>query len=80
MPNGVIIAYEVSYWPTADPENVTILNTTDLATTLTVSGLQPETQYTFTVRAYTRVGAGEISTRTRTTLTEAQAGTCIYVS
>ena len=68
MPNGVIIAYEVSYWPTADPEDVTTLNTTDLATTL--RGLQPETQYTFTVRAYNQVGAGESSTMTRTTEAE----------
>ena len=57
----------MSYWPAADPEDVNTLNTTDLATTLTLSGLPPETQYTFTVRAYTRVGAGESSTGTETT-------------
>ena len=65
-PNGVIIAYEVSYHPTADPQSVTHVNTTNLATSLTVSGLQPGTELTFTVRAYTRVGAGDSSTVTYT--------------
>ena len=72
MPNGVMTAYEVSYSAAEDSENITTLNTTDLATTLTVSGLPPETQYTFTVRAYTRVGAGESSTVT--VATEVQPG------
>ena len=67
-PNGVIIAYEVSYYPTADPQSVTRVNTTDLATSLTVRGLQPGTELTFTVRAYSRVGAGETVTATESTL------------
>ena len=62
----MIIAYEVSYHPTADPQSVTRVNTSDLATNLTVSGLQPGTELTFTVRAYTRVGAGDSSTVTYT--------------
>ena len=66
----------MSYWPTADPEDVTTLNTTDLATTLTLRGLPPETQYIFTVRAYTRVGAGESSTVTENT--RVRPGKCIY--
>ena len=62
----MIIAYEVSYHPTAAPQNVTRVNTSDLATSLTVSGLQPGTGLTFTVRAYTRVGAGDSNTVTYT--------------
>lgn len=60
-PNGIIIAYEVSYLQTANPQNVTCINTTDQATNLSLHELQPETQYTFTVRAYTQAGAGEES-------------------
>ena len=61
MPNGIIIAYELSYLQTANPQNVTHMNTTDQATSLALYGLQPETQYTFIVRAYTQAGAGEES-------------------
>ena len=68
--NGVIIAYEVSYWSTENPQDVTRLNTTNLATTLTVSGLRPDTQYAFTVRAFTREGAGESSSIMEITLSQ----------
>jgi len=71
-PNGVIIAYEVSYHPTADPQSVTRVNTSDLAISLTVSGLQSGTELTFTVRAYTRVGAGETSAVTAVTYISAR--------
>ena len=68
-PNGVIIAYEVAHYPTAEPQNVTRVNTSGLATSLTVSGLQPGTELNFTVRAYTGVGPGEMVTATESTLT-----------
>ena len=58
MPNG-IIAYELSYFQTTNPQNIASMNTTDQATSVTLYGLQPKTQYTFTVRAYTQAGAGE---------------------
>ena len=59
MPNGVIIAYEVSYRPTDSPQPVTRLNTTDLATSFTTpSDLEVGTEYNNSVRAYTRMGPG----------------------
>jgi len=59
----------VTYYPKADPQSVTHVNTSDLATSLTVRGLQPGTELTFTVRAYTRVGAGDTLTATESTVT-----------
>ena len=62
MPNGVIIAYEVSYRPTDSSQPVTRLNTTDLATSFTTqSDLEVGTEFIFSVRAYTRVGPGNAS-------------------
>ena len=60
MPNGVIIAYEVSYRPTDSSQPVTRLNTTDLDTSFTTqSDLEVGTEFIFSVRAYTRVGPGD---------------------
>jgi len=59
----------VAHYPTAEPQSVTRVNTSGLATSLTVSGLQPGTELTFTVRAYTGVGPGETVTATESTLT-----------
>ena len=62
MPNGVIIAYEVSYRPTDSSQPVTRLNTTDLATSFTTqSDLEMGTEFIFSVRAYTQVGPGNQS-------------------
>ena len=69
MPNGLIIAYEVEHWPTAEPQSVTTVNTTDLATNYTVSGLEVGTEIKFSVRAYTRVGPGDSSSETISSLT-----------
>ena len=66
-PNGIIIAYEVSYLQTANPHNVTRINTTDQVISLSLCRLQPRTQYTFSVRAFTQAGAGEESVITYTT-------------
>ena len=68
-PNGVIIAYEVEYWPTAEPQSVMTVNTTHLTTNYTVSGLDVGTEIRFFVRAYTRVGPGNSSSETITSLT-----------
>ena len=68
-PPNAITVFAVSYWPPAQPENVTQENTTDLTRRLTVSGLEPGTEVTFTVRAYSRGGAGEEVTVTVSTLT-----------
>ena len=68
-PLNIITVYEVSHRLVAEPENVTRENTTDLTRRLTVSGLEPGTEVTFTVRAYSRGGAGEEVTVTVSTLT-----------
>ena len=70
-PNGVIIAYEVSYRPTDSSDPETRLNTTDLETSLTTqSDLEEGTEFIFSVRAYTRVGPGNASSITVSTLSE----------
>ena len=69
VPNGVIIAYEVSYRPTDSSQPVTRLNTTDLATSYTTqSDLEVETEYIFSVRTYTQVGPGNTTSVTSSTL------------
>ena len=68
-PANVITAYEVSHRLVTQPEIVTRENTTDLTRRLTVSGLELGTEVTFTVRAYSRGGAGEEVTVTVSTLT-----------
>ena len=81
MPNGVIIAYEVSYRPTDSSQSVTRLNTTDLATSFTTqSDLEVGTEFIFSVRAYTRVGPGNESSVTVSTLREIMydSRTCFY--
>ena len=68
-PHNTITVYEVSHRLVAQPEKVTRENTTDLTRRLTVSGLEPGTEVTFTVRAYSRGGAGVDVTVTVSTLT-----------
>ena len=69
MPNGIIIAYEVSYRPTASSEPETRVNTTALVTNFTTEdNLDEDTKFFFSVRAYTRVGPGNISSLTVSTL------------
>ena len=71
--NGVIIAYEVSYRPTDSSDPQTRLNTTDLETTFsTQSDLEEGTEFIFSVRAYTRVGPGNTSSITVSTLSSGQ--------
>ena len=72
-PNGVIIAYEVSYRPTDSSDPETRLNTTDLETSFTTqSDLEEGTEFIFSVRAYTRVGPGNISSITVSTFSSGQ--------
>ena len=68
-PPNTIFVYEVSHRLVAQPENVTRENTTELTRRLTVSGLEPGTEVTFTVRAYSQGLAGEEVTVTVSTLT-----------
>ena len=69
FPNGVIIAYEVSYKPPDDSEPETSLNTTNTSFS-TPDKLEEGTKFLFAVRAYTRVGPGNASFVTVSTLTE----------
>ena len=69
MPNGIIIAYEVSYRPTASSESETRVNTTALVTHfITEDNLEEDTEFFFSVRAYTRVGPGNTSSLNVSTL------------
>ena len=69
MPNGVLIAYEVSYRPADSSEPETRLNTTDLDTSFTSrNDLEEDTEFIFSVRAYTRAGPGETSSLSVSTL------------
>ena len=59
MPNGIIIAYEVSYMPTDSSQPITRLNTTDLDTSFTAEfDAKVGTEFIFSVRTYTQVGPG----------------------
>ena len=59
-PNGIIIAYEVSYWPTGSSVPFISVNTTDLDTSFsTPSNLELGSEFIFFVTAYTRVGPGD---------------------
>ena len=70
-PNGVIIAYEVSYRSRDSSQTVTRLNTTDLATSFTTqSDLEVGTEFIFSVTAYTRVGPGDTSSLNVSTLSK----------
>ena len=69
MPNGIIIAYEVSYRPTASSKPETRVNTTALVTHFTTEdNLEEDTEFFFSMRAYTRVGPGNTSSITVSTL------------
>ncbi|CAI8054367.1 Protein sidekick-2 [Geodia barretti] len=69
MPNGIIIAYEVSYRQTVSSEPETRVNSSALATNFTTeSNLEEATEFIFSVRAYTRVGPGNATSLTVATL------------
>ena len=57
-PNGIIIAYEVTY--IIDGIAITVVNSTNGASTLTIPSLPPNTNISsISVRAYTSIGRGE---------------------
>ena len=79
MPNGIIIAYEVSYRPTASSEPETRVNTTALVTHFTTEdNLEEDTEFFFSVRAYTRVGPGNTSSLTVSTLPVTASKSCMF--
>ena len=76
-PRGVIIAYEVSYWPEFDPQTITTMNTITLNASFTTRGrLELGTAYIFTVVAFTTVGRGESATANISTLTRPCKNIC----
>ena len=78
MPNGIIIAYAVSYRPTASSEPETRVNTTALVTHFTTEdNLEEDTEFFFSVRAYTRVGPGNTSSLTIFTLAGTASKSCM---
>ena len=78
-PNGVIIAYEVSYRPRDSSQTMTRLNTTDLATSFTTqSDLEVGTEFIFTVTAYTRVGSRSTSSLNVSTLSTPRMSVIVY--
>ena len=62
MPNGVITDYEVSYRPTDSSQPPTSTRTGLETSFSTPDGQELGTSFTFTVTAFTSVGAGNTTT------------------
>ena len=60
-PNGIIIQYQLQYRRSDSSTNITSLDVTNDTLTYTVTGLSSNTEYLFTVRAFTVVGHGKAS-------------------
>ena len=60
-PNGIITQYQLQYWRSDSSTNITLLNITNDTLTYTVTGLSSNTEYVFTVKAFTVVGHGDTS-------------------
>ena len=60
-PNGIITQYQLQYRRSDNTTNITLLNVTNDTLTYTVTGLSSNTEYLFTVRAFTAVGHGNAS-------------------
>ena len=59
--NGIITQYQVQHRRSDNSTNITSLNITNDNLTYTVTGLSSNTEYVFTVRAFTVVGHGNAS-------------------
>ena len=57
-PNGIITQYQLQYRRSDNTTNTTSLNIANDNLTYTVTGLSSNTEYVFTVRAFTVVGHG----------------------
>ena len=66
-PNGIIQHYEVRQTD-ADDNNVSFITNSSSEQTFEVYPLNPDSNYTFSVRAYTSAGPGEWATLDTTTL------------
>ena len=62
-PNGIITQYQLQYRRSNSSTSITLLNTTNDILTYTVTGLSSNTEYVFTVRAFTVVGHGNTSNK-----------------
>ena len=60
-PNGIITQYQLQYRRSDNSTSITSLNITNDNLTYTVTGLNSNTEYVFTVRAFTVVGHGNAS-------------------
>ena len=61
-PNGIITQYQLQYWRSDDSTNITSLNINNAnLTSYTVTGLSSNTEYVFTMIAFTVVGHGNAS-------------------
>ena len=61
IPNGIITQYQLQYRRSDSSTNIISLNVTNDTLTYTVTGLSSNTEYVFTVRAFTVVGHGNAS-------------------
>ena len=68
MPNGIITEYRVRFSRSDNSDNY-IQDTRNNILMYTVTGLAGNTEYTFAVRAFTRVGSGPYSDDTITVRT-----------
>ena len=59
--NGIITQYQLQYRRSDSSTSITSLNITNDTLTYTVTGLSSNTEYVFTVRAFTVVGHGNAS-------------------
>ena len=59
--NGIITQYQLQYWRSENRTNITSLDIANDNLTYTVTGLSSNTEYVFTVRAFTAVGHGNAS-------------------
>ena len=59
--NGIITQYQLQYRRSDNSTSITSLNITNDTLTYTVTGLSSNTEYVFTVRAFTVVGHGNAS-------------------
>ncbi|XP_029818355.1 contactin-2 [Manacus vitellinus] len=67
---GVLLGYEIRYWKDGDKEEAADrVRTAGLVTSAHVTGLNPNTNYHVSVRAYNRAGTGPPSASTNVTTT-----------
>ena len=61
--NGIIIAYEIVYSNSTSPGEASLMTNmiTNTYHSYVIDGLEPLTEYNVAVRAYTRIGAGNLT-------------------